>query len=228
MTAAHRSYAAGFAVLLAVLLATACAKQGPTTPKSPAPDDILLTIDGIDIRFGEVQPILEFLASSHPEAGRKTVMQMVLEKQIVPVRLAQRAFGEARRHALQEATDLRSIATNALELDAQNVKAKQRKIYARSQVPLPAAMFLFDPLQTGGVSAPLEVPRGYVVTAAHDYVQRPLAGEDLVEATLVGFFTHGDQEWGAWLAAEQDRIADKITYVHPLYVEALPGWCKHP
>lgn len=216
------------ALLCASLLLGACDKGPTNATQPPLPADILLTIDGIDITFGEVEPLVAFISATHPEGGHKTILQVVLEKHTVPLRLAERAFAEPRKVQLQGAEDLCTVATNALELDAQRVATKERKKYARMQPALPVSMFLFDPLTTGGVSPPIAVPRGFIVAAAQDYRPSPLVAEDMVEATQVGFFTHTVGEWRDWIQAEQGRVADKVTYVHPRFREALPTWCKKP
>lgn len=217
-------------VAAAALALAACNKATPAPPKPPTAADRLLTIDGIEITFGEVLPLLDFVTATHPEVGRKTLMQMVLETHTVPLRLAERAFAAERAELKQHAADLRSVATNVVELEAQAVpeRIKEHKKYSRMQPELPVSMFLFDPLMTGGVSDPIAVQQGFVVTGAHDYAEMPLRSEDMVEATQVGFFTHTYGAWRDWLATEQQRVADKVTYVHPDYREALPTWCKSP
>lgn len=215
------------ALVAAALLGAGC-DDAKAPPAEPTSDDLLLSIDGIDITFGELEPIIEFLRTTHPEVGRKTVVQTVLERQVLPLRLAERAFGAEREALRRQAEDLRTIATNVYELEQNtpNLTVHERKKYTRLQPDLPVAMFLFDQLQLGNVSPPLAVPRGFIVTGAHDYVEVPVTGEDMVDATQVGFFTHTVGAWRDWLLAEQARIADAVTFIHPLYRDALPSWCN--
>lgn len=214
-------------LLLACAL-VAFAGCGGDEPKRPAVDpDLLLTIDGIDIKLQELAPYLEFVAQSHPDTGRKTAIQMVLEKYLVPLRLAQRAFPAERAQQHQRAADMRSVVGNVLELQQKSeLQVVGRGRMTRMMLDLPVAMFLFDPLRTGDVGGPLEVPRGYIVAGALDYHQAPLAAEDMVDALEVGFFTHEVGAWKEWIEAEQLRVKNKITYIHPDYKEVLPTWCN--
>jgi hypothetical protein len=218
------------AAALAALLLTAC---GGATAPAPAPigsHDVLLTIGGIDIRYGEVEPALAQLREVYPEAGRQTAVQKILDEYLVDVRLAERAFPEQRAQARQLAQDLCDVATNAGELDraTQNVPTSERGRYARNTPKLPVAVFLFDRLTTGAVSGPIAVPRGYIVAAAHEYIAAAAAAHDLVDATQVDYFTHTIREWEAWIQQEHARLADQVTYVHPDFRDALPLWCRRP
>ena len=213
---------------LALALLASCGEHLAPTPQPPRAEDILLSIDGIDITFGELRPYIDFLASIHPDTGRKTMVQVVLEQHVLPLRLAERAFPEERQRQRQIATDLRSVVTNIDELEAQQLSVRESKRYGRTQLPIPVAQFLFDPLTTGGLSQPIAVPRGFIVAGARDYLESPIVAHDLVDTTMAGFFTHGTRDWLLWLEAEQNRVADKLTYVHPDYREALPAWCKLP
>jgi hypothetical protein len=97
-----------------------------------------------------------------------------------------------------------------------------------AKIAPPMSIFLFDPLLTGAVSEPIEIPRGHLVVAAHEYFEHASTAHDIVEATQVGYFTHTIPEWDAWYGEERARVADKVSYVHPDYADALPSWCKKP
>ncbi len=212
------------AALVLAVVGTACGADA-----APA-DDRLLVVDGITITLAEVQPYLTFLDSFLPEGGRKAKLLRVLDEHVLPLRLAQRAFPEQRRAALQRAADLCAVAGNAAELDAQSrlLPDRTRRNVTRLHPRLPVAMFLFDPLRVGSVSPPLEVPSGYVVAAAFDLQESALVLDDLADTLQVGFMTHDPTAWAAWLLAERQRVGAAVTHVHPDYREAMPEWLQLP
>jgi hypothetical protein len=209
-------------VLLTTLAGSACTDK--------APDDRLLVVDGIEITLAEVEPYVAFLDSVLPEGGRKAKVLRVLDEHLLPMRMAQRAFPEQRRQMLERAQGLADVATNAPELDEQSrlVTDRHRIKASRVQPLLPVAMFLFEPLTVGAVSPPIEVPAGFVVTAAFDLTESQLMLDDYVDALVVGFPTHELEPWMAWLNAEKARIGPLVTYVHPDYREAMPEWLQLP
>lgn len=206
-------------VLLLATIAAGCGDKAP-------PETRLLVLDGIEVRLDEVEPFVAFLDESVPEGGRKTKIQRVLEEQILPLKLAQRAFPAERKALRERAEQLRSVATNAHELEQQStaMKDKRRAKFPRLHAKLPVAMFLFRLENIGSVSQPIELPEGFAVVGSFDALQHQLALEDSVDALEVAFFTHGGSDWRNWLLAEQARVADKLTFVHPDYRFALPSW----
>ncbi len=201
-------------------------------PSGPKPTDVVLRLDGMEFTFAEVDEWADFLRIAYPMAGRKTIVQAVLEQHVIPLRLAERAFPEERAQLLREATEASGVLTNVYELEqAQqggNLEVQERRKYTRLQPAIPVAAHLFNRMNEGSVSKPLAVPRGFVLAATHEYTEVPVAGEDLVEATQVGFFHHTVGAWNEWHAAEKARIKDKVTYVHPDFRDALPTWCERP
>lgn len=222
----RRSRLRGFAVAAALAFA-ACAEDPPAAP--PA-DDRLLVVDGITITLADTAPYVAFLDSFLPEGGRKAKVRRALEEYLLPLRLAQRAFATERAEQLRQARLLCEVATNAVELDQRSklLPERHRGHLRRTAPKLPVAMFLFDPLRIGSVSEPLEVPMGFTVAASFDYLESALLIDDRVDALQVGFFTHDAGGWATWLVAEQQRIADTVTHVHPDYREAMPGWLHLP
>jgi hypothetical protein len=216
-----------------VLLALGCNKAAaelPTTPKAPpGADDLLMRIDGLDIRFGEVLPYLTVLDTVGPEWSPKVKFRRVLEEFTIPLRLAQRAFAEQRSKLLEQAKALCAVATNYRELEqyATNLSA-QRKQVSRRSVELPIALFLFDELLMGSVSAPIEVPRGFVVATAHELQAAPMVINDQVDCLQIGFLTHSADEWQSWIANEQVRIASLVEFVHPDFRDHMPHWLRLP
>lgn len=212
-------------VLVAAFAGSSCSEQ------APASSDRLLAVDGIEISLREVEPYVTFLDSFLPEGGRKAKILRVLDEYLLPLRLAERAFPEQRRKALDSALALTAVATNAVELDerSQLLTNRSRHNLTRLLPPLPVAMFLFAPLRTGAVSPAIPVPNGYIVAAAFDLNDTaPVALSDYVDALQVGFLTHERDDWTAWLEAEKKRIAPLVTYVHPDYREAMPAWLHLP
>lgn len=217
-------------LLLAVLAGAVAASCSKSPPVPPADEARLLVIDGIEVRVAELTPYLAFFDSFLPEAGRKVKVQRVLEDHLLPLQLARRAFAEPRQKLLAEARQLGEVATNFYELEQQttNVVYRKRLNLTRLKPRLPVSMFLFDPLRTGSVSAPIEVPQGWIVAAAFELHESPLTSDDYVDGLQVAFFTHSDQEWLDWYDAQKKLLADKVTFVHPDYREAMPTWIRLP
>lgn len=197
--------------------------------EKPPPKE-LLVVDGMTIELAELEPYVRFLDSYLPEGGRKAKVLRIVEEHLLPLHLGRRAFAAERQRLFDSATQLRAVASNVAELEKQSASmaTKARKRVTRSQSKLPISMFLFDPLQTGSVSAPIEVPHGFVVTGCFGITEGAIAIEDVADALQVTFATHGSTEWLTWLDAEQKRIADKVTFVHPDYREAMPKWLVLP
>lgn len=209
--------------LLACAIA-ACDRQPPEEPR-------LLVVDGIEIRRDEVEPFVAFLDSFLPEGGRKTKIARVLDEYLLPLRLAQRAFPAEREQLRARAQALADVAGNVAELEQHSalIETRRRSTLTRTRAMLPIAMRLFDPLQTGAVGPPIEVPQGWFVVGAYDLVTSPgLALEDAVDALQVGFVTHTAVQWREWLEAQKQAIADKVTFVHPDHHGALPAWLRPP
>lgn len=200
--------------------------------KTPAPESRLLVVDGIEIGLTEVEPYIGFLTGFMPNAGRKTCVQLVLDQYLLPLRLAQRAFPTQRAEQRERAQALRSVATNVEELEQRAASLppnmKDVRNLRRTHALLPVAIFLFDEMLQGSVSPPIEVPSGYFVVGCLEMHESASKLDDHCKALQVGFVTHAAKEWQEWLDAEHARVADKVTFVHPDYREALPTWLKPP
>lgn len=224
MTPRRSASRTSLALAAALLVGAGCAEE-PTVAT-----DLLLVVDGLEFRQADVAPYVAFLRSFVPESGEKTKVRVVLEEYLLPLRLAQRAFPEARQLALTRARGLCEVATNAAELDEQSrlLQQRQRANMSRRRPQMPVAMFLFDPMKLGSVSEPLEVPVGYVVAAAFDLHESALMIDDYVESLQVPFVTHDTESWATWLEAEKERVATRVSYVHPEFREAMPSWLQLP
>jgi hypothetical protein len=214
---------AAAALVVAACWLAACADEPPTESR-------LLVLDGIEFRLAEVEPYVKFLDVGLPEGGRKTKILRVLEDYLIPLRIAQRTFAAERAAKRKEAEAMASVATNVHELDARSklLTDRFRRDVPRNKAPLPVAMHLFDPALTGSVSPPIELPHGWILVAAFDFKQSPLALDDYVDSLQVGFLTHTAGAWQEWFAAQKPSLADKATFVHPDYETAIPQWIQPP
>lgn len=218
MKPSHRS----LSIVAALLGATACTK--------PAPESRLLVLDGLVIELAELEPFLAFMDTWAPDIGRKTKMMRVLEQYLIPLHLARRHFGPQRAEKLQQAEALCAVATNVKELEqrAELLPDKVLRDEARTTMSLPEAMFLFDPLQQGGVSKPIEVPQGWHVVGSFELREKPLALDDVVKSLRVAFDTHTAGQWYQWYEEQKKTLADKATFVHPDWTTAIPEWIHPP
>lgn len=214
-------------LLLAAASAFAACDDAPATPK-PAPD-VMLIVDGIEIKVAEVERYAAVLAATAPELSRKTVHRHLLENYVLPLRLAQREFAARRAELRQQAAALADVATNVLELEQRSTQLfAKRKSITRRQVEPPVAEFAFDREKMGSVSGVLEVPHGFIVAGCYDILESAVVNEDVADLLQVGFSTHTNAEWSDWLRQTFEKIADKVTYVHPDHRESLPTWMKLP
>jgi len=227
------------AAVLAALVATAIPGCGgcsepdngqPDRPhEPPGATEALLSIDGITITFGEVAAGVAFFDSLDPHGSERTKMHRVLDELTLPLRFAQREFADQRRELLAQAVALRSIAGNVHELEEHSARlSRRRQTVTPRDIEIPIAIYLFEPANTGGVSQPIEVPQGFVLAAAFDLQQQDLVLLDRCDALQVGFHSHDAGTWAQWLAGLQARIADRVTYFHPDYRDAMPTWAKLP
>jgi hypothetical protein len=217
------SVAAG--VALAAVLA-ACGGEPAASAETR-----LLVLDGIEITLADVAPYVTFYDGYLPEGGRKSKVLRALEDQVLPLRLAQRAFAPQRAAQRQLAEAICSVATNAIELEqqSQQVRDKRRANLTRGTALLPVGMWAFDPTRVGAVSPPLELPHGWFVVGLFDLKESTgLVLDDYVDALQVGFVTHTRIEFDAWYREQQVLLADKATFVHPDYEHALPSWLRPP
>lgn len=217
------SVAAG--VALAAVLA-ACGGEPAASAETR-----LLVLDGIEITLADVAPYVTFYDGYLPEGGRKSKVLRALEDQVLPLRLAQRAFAPQRAAQRQLAEAICSVATNAIELEqqSQQVRDKRRANLTRGTALLPVGMWAFDPTRVGAVSPPLELPHGWFVVGLFDLKESTgLVLDDYVDALQVGFVTHTRIDFDAWYREQQVLLADKATFVHPDYEHALPSWLRPP
>jgi hypothetical protein len=210
------------AAAAAALALSACGKDAPAEHR-------LLVIDGIEIRLADVEPYVAFFETFWPESGPKSRVQRALDEVLIPIALARRSFAKERAELKARADALCSVATNVLELEQQKAVAgdKLRSQVRRTHLQLPIALFAFDPLLTGSVSPPIEMPEGWRVVAAYDINQSSeLLVGDYVDLLQVAFVHHSGKEWAEWCSAEKHRIADLATFVHPDYTTAMPEWIR--
>lgn len=208
--------------LVALLGATACS--------DPPVETRLLVLDGMVVNLADVEPFVAFMDQWAPEIGRKTKVMKVLEQHLIPLYLARRHFGPQRAEKLEQATAMCAVATNVKELEqrSQLLTDKVQRDEARSTVSLPEGMFLFEPLNQGAVSRPIEVPQGWHVVGSFELTERALAMDDVAKALRVAFDTHTAGQWYEFYEAQKKLLADKATFVHPDWATAIPEWIKPP
>jgi hypothetical protein len=218
-----------------VLAAAGCSRcsapaapHDPPAPAEPKPGDPLLIVDGITITFGDVLPLVDFFDTLSREGSRRTKMQRVVEEYSLPLQFARREFQQQREKELAQATGLRSVAGNVLELEEKSKAFRARREWVRPRdVEIPIARFLFDKLHQGAVSDPIELPQGYTVVGSFELVEAQLVFDDRCDALQVTFYTpqlQDAQSYGLWLRALQKRLDKKVTWYHPDYRDAVPSW----
>ncbi len=225
------SAARAFLSLLLCGLLPGCGGDSPTEAPAgePRDQDRLLTIDGIDVTFGDVRPWVAFLDGYYAVHSTRSKMRSALDRHVLPLLLARRDFPAERAAQLEKARALRSVAGNAVELDQKGrLLAAPRKAVNPALVELPVARFAFDETLLGSVSEPLELPQGWLLVATLDLQHAAVAGDDIAELLQVPFYTHERDDHLAWLDQTRKAMADKVTWIHPDYRDVLPDWLRPP
>tara|TARA_R110002096_G_scaffold59906_7_gene149935 strand:+ start:626 stop:1357 length:732 start_codon:yes stop_codon:yes gene_type:complete len=227
---ARTPWLAGGIVAIAAIATVAVLATSQPSKKTQKNDPRLLVIDGIEITFEELKPYVDWFQAYRPELGIKTTYIWAMRDHLLPLKVARRAFPEERAKQLALAEGLCSVATNIYELETQSklIEHKTRSNLTRQSAMIPAAMWLFDELNTNAVSPPIELPQGYFVVGSFEYFHSPLVMADYVDALQVGFVTHLSKEWRVWWENEQRTLGQKVTFVHPDYRDNLPKWMNLP
>jgi hypothetical protein len=198
------------------------------TPAPPTRDPgVVLEIDGIAVTRADIEEYRDYFDRIDPQMGRMYAARELLDRFLLPLALARREF-PAERSALRErASGLRQVADNAIALRRKGALAggqANEHPATRNSLPFPVSRFAFDPQNLGAVSAPIEVPQGFVLVAPERIDPGDTPVGDLLTAFFVPFYTHDAAEFDAWLADTKAALAGKVTFVHPDYEKALPRW----
>lgn len=248
MTVAGRLQATTFSSALAacaLLLLAACRDEA--TPQGGAMaaganggaatngdgEQVILVVDGLSFTRQQVEEFFPWLHSVHSRSGRNLLAQYVLGDYLIPVALARREFRALRDEQQQRAATLRKVIGNGgyPELVARGQAFGGFAPHPPVQSPrlaLPLQRWAFDVENLGQVSPPLEVPEGFALIAAADVRTGVTRLEDTAEVFLVPFYTHTAAETKRWLDQRREAIADRVTWVHPEWRDALPPWLHLP
>lgn len=206
-----------------------CTRHEPEAKR----DGVVLELDGVVVHEAELEPLLGYVRASGDRAGKAFAAQVVLNRHVLPMRFSQRAFA-GERAALRDKAEamLRSVVSSG-GADPQ-LRAKgaimggedSPGLIGRNGMELAQGAWCFDADNLGLVSPVLEVPRGFCLMSVSDHRPGIERSGDLVNAYQVPFYTHGKNEFDAWWAEQQRSLADKLSYVHRDYADALPTWLK--
>jgi hypothetical protein len=223
------------ATLLACLLsapAGGCERAGTAAAPDRSPllaTTKLLEVDGLTITYGDLANEVAYLDSLAPEWSLRAKIRRVLEEFTLPLFLARREFVKERAEQLGKAASMAAASGNAAELLANSKLHVHRHLQVtRRDVEIPISAFLFAEDKAGSVSPPIELPQGFVVAGALDLKLSAAVLDDLCEAIQVAFYTHTGKDYLAWLEAARERIAGRVTHVHPDFRDAMPIWLKLP
>jgi len=212
------------------VFATCC--EGEREP-NPERKGVVLVVDGIEVREADLEPLLTFVRNGGGRLGRNAAVQAVLDRHLLPVRFAQRAFASERAALRERAEAMRRSVMASGGADPQ-LRAKGAimggeetpGLVARNAMELAQAAWCFDLEHLGLVSPVLEVPRGFCLVSFCDHQPGLERAEDVVNAYQVPFYTHDRNQFEAWWTEQKRALSGKLTYVHPDYADALPPWLK--
>lgn len=194
---------------------------------------VVLEIDGIVVHEAELTDLVRYVQSSGDRLGRNFATQIVLDRHVLPLRCAQRAFAPARAElrAKAEAMHRSVMASGGADPQLRSKGAilggeASPGLLSRAGMELAQAAWCFAPDSFGLVSPVLEVPRGFCLLSVADHRPGIERTGDLVDAYQVPFYTHDQRAFGAWWDEHKGTLAGKLTYVHPDYRDALPTWIQ--
>jgi hypothetical protein len=208
----------------------ACDERTPAPALRPG---VVLEVDGLVIEESELAPLLVYVRSSGDRLGRSFATKAVLDRHVLPLRVAQREFAAERAALRAKAEAMRRSVMDSGGADPQ-LRAKGALmggeatdgLAARSAMELVQADWCFDADNLGVVSPVLEVPRGFCLMSVSDHQPGIERSGDLVNAYQVPFYVHTRVEFETWWHEQKRRLRGKLTYVNPDYQDALPAWLK--
>lgn len=219
------------AALVATILVGGC---GEPRPAGPGPD-VVLVLDGIEIKKDALTDLVRYLGTTGERLGEMYRIQGALDRHLIPLELMRRAFPAERAVQRERAEAMkRSVAASG---DAYpQLRSKGELLggeatpgnLARHQMELVQAMWCFDEANFGLVSPVLEVPQGFCLVAVQDHVLGATRTQDGVDAYLVPFYVLDRGKFDAWYLEQKKLLANRLDYVHPDYVDALPRWLVPP
>lgn len=209
----------------------ACGGEAPDANETGLPEGVLASFDQgrIVVRNEDVEPMLAYLDALDPTMGRKYRFRELLDQHVLPLLLARDAFPTERAKALADASALRSVADNSLELQRKGALAggeAPETPFARNDLPLPVADFAFRPENLGAVSPPIETADGYVLVAPLDFEPGLTPVADRARLFVIRYRTHEPEAFDRWLGPAKAALADRLDDVAPAYRDALPRWVR--
>lgn len=207
-------------------LLAGCDSHEPITLEPPAPG-VILEVDGLRVSREEIQWWLSYVHGYQPTAGRKSITAYLLETHLLPLKAAQRDFGATRAAALEMAENLRAVAGNSLELQRKATLLPgylAPRSYLRIDLEPAVLPYVFAPENLGGVSDPIETPRGFMLASGIDLTPGGTSLGDRITLCRVNFWTQDDREYGQWFADLRQHLKGKVTYLDPEFEGALPHW----
>ena len=218
---------AGTLLASGLLLTCNGEQDGNPTERNP----VILVVDGMEIRRSEVAEFEPYLEDLDPTTGRTKRAKWVLEQFVLPLRLAQRAFPAERREQRKRAEALArvlgpSAGYDDLASQSQRVPGAGLGTRMRQALELPEQRWAFADAHMEQVSPILETPRAFTILATLGKRPGPTKVFDSADIWLVQFPTHDKKAFDAWLSEVKKSIADKLTFVHEDYRQAVPYWFK--
>ncbi|MDP6929003.1 MAG: hypothetical protein QF412_04805 [Planctomycetota bacterium] len=219
--------------LLPLLTLIGCSRCQPPDQVDPPPD-LLLELDGMSFTRSEVEEYGRYIREEvDHRIGQLALTETVLDKVLIPMKLARRAFPEQRAQKEKHARALSTYVGNqgVAELAARGHTLggyRPESPLTRNSLPLPVSRYVFDESNLGQVSPPIEVPQGYCVIASYDLERGLTRVSDRADVYQVPFYTHGGDDFAAWYQGAREALKGRITYAHPDVLDGLPPWLKIP
>lgn len=206
-----------------LLVLAACGESSPPDARS---DGVILEVDGLRFTRAEVARFDAYVDSIDRRVGRNTRTMGILERHLIPLKLAERAFPEERRTQRERCEALARVVGNGgyPELALKGAAVGKEIVVTPSELPMAIAAWMFEDEHLGRVSPVLETPQGFCLAASYDIRRAATRPQDVAEGFLATFYTHDATEFGAWLKQAEAAIAGHVTYVDPDYRDAIPPW----
>ena len=221
------------AVLGACALA-ACSDVGPVSGTGPATgpgSEAALEFGGLRITRAELEDLIPYFESIDRRLGRQHTRRVVLEEDLIPMKLAQRELVAERRELRERAEALRRVIGNGgfpdLVARGQRFGAtRPDQFWLRQQLPHAVARYAFDESSLGQVSPVIEVPQGFALVATSEIQRGTTMILDRADACLVTFYTHDAQAFGRWLEGALPKLHKTLTWVSPEFAAIVPNYLR--
>jgi hypothetical protein len=207
-----RSLAAG------VTLLAACNPRAGT--RDP---DVVLVIDGIEVRRQEWDDLLPFARSLEPKRGERSLRHFLLTDVVLRQALARRWHGDKLAAATKDAKVLSDLGKKEGAPALLRYGATEEKPLMLHEMPFPVARAAWA-LAEGQVSDPIVLPHGVMVIGVLDKEAAASSELDRVTVCARTFVAEPAPDLHGRLVAAVIAMKGRITWLDPDWRDSVPNF----